>query len=253
MLRQIFILATLTISAIAPAHANAQESEIAPLQVAVIDSGIVPADHLKDVIGEEFDMASDFVDRGRFSKIRSEHGTYVAGIIADRVTRPVVIHSFRVDIGCRGEMCRIDPEAIGESIKLATEMDVDLIQISIEGYLGEETVEIMRQAADAGIQIVMSAGNDGRVSGTAWNATGLGDNVHVVGALDRSGRPAAFSSVSEADDVTIVMRQGVDVDVLNSRGRNTRVTGTSFAAPIYAAELLEAMPVKANATLASRK
>ncbi|WP_298847494.1 S8/S53 family peptidase [uncultured Salinicola sp.] len=252
MIRNILSAAMLTLATLAPVTVSAQEAESAPLQVAVIDSGIVPADHLKDVIGEEFDMASDFVDRGRFSKIRSEHGTYVAGIIAERVTRPIVIHSFRVDIGCRGEMCRIDPEAIGESIELATEMEVDLIQISIEGYLGEDTVEIMRRAADAGIQIVMSAGNDGRTSETAWNATGLGPNVHVVGALDRAGRPASFSSESECEDVVIVMRQGVDVDVLNSRGRNTRVTGTSFAAPIYAAELLEAMPKDTTTSLASR-
>ena len=130
-------------------------------------------------------------------------------------------------------------------------MEVDLIQISIEGYLGEEIVEIMRRAADAGIQIVMSAGNDGQTSETAWTAAGLGPNVHVVGALDRAGRSASFSSESKHEDVVIVMRQGVDVDVLNSRGRNTRVTGTSFAAPIYAAELLEAMPRHSNTEIAA--
>lgn len=251
MIRNILSVAMLTLTTLAPAAVSAKENEPAPLQVAVIDTGIVLADHLKDVMGEEFDMASDFVDRGRFSKIRSEHGTYVAGIIAERVTRPIIIHSFRVDIGCRGEMCRIDHEAIGESIELATEMEVDLIQISIEGYLGEEIVEIMRRAADAGIQIVMSEGNDGQTSETAWNAAGLGPNVHVVGALDRAGRSASFSSESKHEDVVIVMRQGVDVDVLNSRGRNTRVTGTSFAAPIYAAELLEAMPRHSNTEIAA--
>ena len=116
MIRNILSVAMLTLTTLAPAAVSAKENEPAPLQVAVIDTGIVLADHLKDVMGEEFDMASDFVDRGRFSKIRSEHGTYVAGIIAERVTRPIIIHSFRVDIGCRGEMCRIDHEAIGESI-----------------------------------------------------------------------------------------------------------------------------------------
>ena len=96
----------------------------------------------------------------------------------------------------------------------------------------------------------MSAGNDGNRSETADAASGLGHNVHVVGALDDNGNRADFTSYSRRDDVVLVMRPGVDVEVLDSKGRMARVTGTSFAAPIYAAELLEAMPGRTAATMA---
>ena len=88
---------------------------------------------------------------------------------------------------------------------------------------------------------------------TADAASGLGPNVHVVGALDCNGNRAEFTSYSRRDDVVLVMRQGVDVEVRDSNGRLTKVTGTSFAAPIYAAELLEAMPSRTTTELASAR
>ena len=130
---------------------------------------------------------------------------------------------------------------------------MDLIQISIDGRLGDVAIEALRQATEAGVQVVMSAGNDGMRSETADAASGLGPNIHVVGALDRNGNRADFTSYSRRDDVVLVMRQGVDVEVRDSSGRMTKVTGTSFASPIYAAELLEAMPSRTTTELASAR
>lgn len=249
MLRKILAAAILALAAFSPATISAQEAGIVPLKVAVIDSGVARADHLADLLSMSWDLRSD--DRKGSGGLASEHGTFVAGIIADRVTRPIAITSYRVDTRCRrNEPCQLDSNAIAIAIRYAIRADTDLIQISIDGRLGDSAVEAIRQAAEAGIQVVLSSGNDGRRSETADAASGLGPNVHVVGALDRHGNRADFTSYSRRDDVVLVMRQGVDVQVRDSAGRMTLVTGTSFAAPIYAAELLEAMPRRAATTVA---
>ena len=252
MFRKLLAAAALTLAALSPVALSAQEADIAPLKVAVIDSGVARADHLTDLLAMSWDLRSD--DRKGKGGLASEHGTFVAGIIADRVTRPIAITSYRVDTRCRrNEPCQLDSNAIAVAIRYAIRAKTDLIQISIDGRLGDNAVDAIRQAAEAGIQVVLSSGNDGRRSETADAASGLGPNVHVVGALDRNGNRADFTSYSRRDDVVLVMRQGVDVEVRDSNGRMTKVTGTSFAAPIYAAELLEAMPSRATTELASAR
>ena len=250
MIRTILHLAALALAVFAPASIAAQTDQ-EPLKVAIIDSGVARADHLASMLSSSWDLRSD--DRkGRNRGYNSQHGTYVAGIIAARVTRPVVFTSYRVDISCRRDQpCRLDSSAIAVAIRYAIRDGMDLIQISIDGKLGDNTVEAIARAANSGIQVVLSAGNDGHRSETADAASGLGPNVHVVGALDRNGNRADFTSYSRRDDVVLVMRQGVNVEVRDSAGRMARVTGTSFAAPIYAAELLEAMPRHSNTEIAA--
>ncbi|WP_298847491.1 S8/S53 family peptidase [uncultured Salinicola sp.] len=252
MLRKILAIAAFALATISPSQLAAQQTDLAPLQVAVIDTGIARTEQLAPLMGPSWDMRAS--NRKGDKRIGSEHGTFVAGIIADRVTRPIQITSFRVDVRCRRhDPCQLDSGAVAAAIRTSIRMDMDLIQISIDGRLGDPAIEAMRQAAEAGIQIVMSSGNDGLRSETADAASGLGPNVHVVGALDRNGNRADFTSYSRRDDVVLVMRQGVDVEVRDSNGRMTKVTGTSFAAPIYAAELLEAMPSRTTTELASAR
>jgi len=244
MLNRILGVAALALSAFTATPTSAQVAE-APLKVAVIDTGIARTDQLAPLMGPSWDMRAS--NRKGDKTIGSDHGTFVAGIIADRVTRPLQITSFRVDVRCRrNDPCQLDSSAVAAAIRTSVRMDMDLIQISIDGRLGDTAIEALRQAADAGVQVVMSAGNDGMRSETADAASGLGPNVHVVGALDANGNRADFTSYSRRDDVVLVMRQGVDVEVRDSAGRLIRVTGTSFAAPIYAAELLQAMPARAT-------
>lgn len=230
-----------------PASLSANEQE-APLQVAVIDNGVVRADHLVAELGTSWDMRAARKNKD----INADHGTLVASIIADHVDRPLMIHSFRVDIACKRQRdCTYDSAAIGAAVVNAMNMKVDLIQISIQGKLCARAISAIGRAANAGIQVVLSAGNDGLRSKVADSIVGLGPNVHVVGALDEQGNRADFTSWSRQDSVKLVMRQGVNLAVRNAHGRTEYVTGTSFAAPLFAAELLEAMPRKASTTLAA--
>ena len=242
---------TMAVALALPGPTAAQTDQLQQeLQVAVIDSGVERSELLAPLMGLSYDMRPS--GKKRDERSGSMHGTYVASIIASRVQRPIRIHSFRADIECRrDDPCRLDANAIASAIRTAVRMNVDLIQISIDGDLGERAIEALRLAADAGVQVVLSAGNDGRRSETADAASGLGPNIHVVGSTDANGKRSAFTSFSRRDDVVLVMRQGENVEAFDAQGRIAHVTGTSFAAPIYAAELLEAMPLR-NPALASR-
>lgn len=231
------ILALALVSNIAmPASAQVDRE---PVEIAIIDSGVEKGEHLRPFMGLSYDMRSDRKDKG----IKSDHGTLIASIIVDNVNRPIKIHSFRADISCRRDQpCKLDANAIASAIRTATSMKVKLIQISIDGDLGEKAIAAIAYATKAGIHVVLSAGNDGRRSETADAASGLGDLVSVVGALDKDGNQADFSSLSRKDDVVLVMRPGVNVKARDAKGRTQLATGTSFAAPLYAAELINAMP-----------
>ncbi len=222
-----------------PTLAHAQNDQ--ELQVAVIDSGVERSELLIPYLGSSYDMRAQ--EKGRSGRSGSLHGTYVASIIATRVKRPIRIHSFRVDVECRrNDPCKLNSESIRAAVQTATRMNVDLIQISIDGRLSDTAITAIQKAANAGIQIVLSAGNDGRRSETADAASGLGPNVHVVGSLSENGNRSSFTSYSRKKDVVLIMRQGENVETFNADSQPAYVNGTSFAAPIYAAELIEAMP-----------
>ena len=234
-----------------PGTAFAQSETEQPLQVAVVDSGVERSEFLAPMMGLSYDMRAQ--SKGRDARSGSLHGTYVASIIAARVDRPITIHSFRVDVECRrNDPCRLDSGAISAAVSTATRMGVDLIQISIDGRLGDTAIDAIARAAEAGVQVVLSAGNDGLRSETADAASGLGPNVHVVGSTDEHGNRSDFTSYSRKKDVVLVMRQGENVDTFGADSKPAQVTGTSFAAPIYAAELLQAMPRTALVQTAAR-
>lgn len=91
-------------------------------------------------------------------------------------------------------------------------------------------------AAAKGMLIVNSAGNSG---GSSWNiitAPADGDSVLAVGAMNRSGIVAGFSSRGPAADGAVkpdVMAVGQGVALCNTNGTTTgTANGTSFSAPL---------------------
>lgn len=238
MIKNFFFALVLIVAGFIATPATAQDNQ-APIEIAIIDSGVEKGEHLKPLMGLSYDMRISRKDK----KIKSDHGTLIASIIADNVNRPIKIHSFRADISCkRNQPCKLDAGAIAVAIRTATKMKVKLIQISIDGDLGEKAIAAIAYATSEGVHVILSAGNDGMRSETADAASGLGSFVTVVGALDEDGNRADFSSQSRQEDVTLVMRPGVNVKARDAKGRVKLATGTSFAAPLYAAEVINAMP-----------
>jgi hypothetical protein len=156
---------------------------------------------------------------------------------------------------------------------LADSLGADIISSSVgyrdgftdgeESYIwtdfdGETTV-VSRGAAVAaqkGILVVNSAGNDSETNPPKNSLVAPGDSEYVVaaGALDESGNRAYFSSTGPTSDARIkpdVMALGEQVFTADVTGLSdyTFVGGTSFSAPLIAgaaALILEAHPDWSN-------
>lgn len=200
-----------------------------PVRIAVVDTGVAPVRGLARVLEGGRDLAP--MHRERLS---SAHGTLVASIIQKRVDRPIRILPYRIDSDCVGDWCEMPVSRLAAAVRDATAQGVDIIQISSYGMLSQTALEALQAATQAGIHVVLCAGNDGRTSPYAVLAS-LNPMVHVVGALDAQGMRAEFSSRGGND---IVWRLGSDIFAYDDHGQERKVNGTSFAASVYTAEIV---------------
>jgi subtilisin family serine protease len=210
--------------------------------VAVIDSGVAQTGELGSVLVAEYDMAGD---RPAFAP-RYDHGTMVATILAREAHGQIGIISLRIDdpAGCPVQVmppCQGSPARIVAAIRRATDLKVDVINISMALADDGRIADAVHDAAAQGITVVLAAGNNGfdhpgnlRIARAGYPRTVL------VGALDAGGRPWQGSNRPGAIrwfDYDYVWQRGVDVPTENREGQPVLGTGTSFAAPIEAARL----------------
>ncbi len=110
-------------------------------------------------------------------------------------------------------------------------------------------------AAEKGIIVVVSAGNEGDNSWFFITAPGDGDSVLTVGAVAMWGGVASFSSRGPTSDGRIkpdVVADGLFAIVANQRGKIIASAGTSFSAPTVAGLMIclrQAFPDKKNTDL----
>ena len=193
------------------------------------------------------------------------HGTAVLGTIGGYTPGQLVGPAF----GARFLLASTEVTAFENEIEedfwvaameWADSLGADVISSSL-GYIDwysyqdmdGETAMITRaasMAADRGIVVVNSMGNEGGAPYEKMLAPADGEGVISVGAVDALGRRAAFSSIGPTYDGRIkpdVMAMGegaYTVDPFTMDGY-MRVDGTSFSAPLVAgvaALLLEAYP-----------
>ncbi|MBQ8501964.1 MAG: S8 family serine peptidase [Bacteroides sp.] len=89
--------------------------------------------------------------------------------------------------------------------------------------------------ADKGMVLVCSAGNSGAGSWKKLTPPGDADHVLTVGAINKQGVLAAFSSIGPAADGRVkpdVVAVGYAADVIRTNGNQGQSNGTSFASPI---------------------
>jgi len=239
---------------IKPALAWTQGATGAGITVAVVDSG-VRADQT-DLQGQVSAQSTDIVgNRTGTGEPVSNHGTQVAGVIASKfnsaftvgVAYDATILSVRVD----GNTC--DPECSYATVDIAAGIDyarthgAKVVNLSLGTESPSPTIrEALRRAADAGMVIAVSAGNDAR-SDPDWPARYATDStisgaLIAVGGLNAAGSAlASFSNRAGVAQSGFLAAPGEEVltDCTTTATGSScwRVNGTSIAAPHVAASL----------------
>ena len=233
MIKIILFVASI-FAAIAPAYAQDDNNEIV---VAIFDTGVAEVGALKGRVIANHDLYK--VDSPR-AELQSSHGTMVANIIAERTDANVKFIGMRVDrTRCYGDICEVDERALQRSLRLAIELNVDVIQASLSGKMHSETRDLFVEAANKGITVVLAAGNQGGVALAGIILKEAQGNVYVVASLDAEGRPSEFTSRMRGSlRDQMIWRLGENVPTIDRTGNATSATGTSFAAPLFASELI---------------
>ena len=187
---------------------------------------------------------------------RSSHGSYVlssmAGFQIDSLigTAPKASYMLGITEDVDTER-RIEEVYWGIGAEYADSIGVDIITTSL-GYTSFDVIEegytysdmdgntaLMTRLADIaasrGMLIVVSAGNQGNKPWYYISVPADGDSVLAIGAVNWEGQAASFSSRGPSYDGRVkpnVMAQGSAVVVSNLATDLTRVSGTSFSAPI---------------------
>jgi subtilisin len=191
------------------------------VKIAVIDTGI-DRDHfeLRDRIKGGVDLV-----RGK----RNGHGTHVAGIIVAEMNQRGIVgvspEAHLYDVRTFREDGTATLSDIMRAMNWSIENNMEIINMSFGmPQYSEALARIVKKAADRGIVMVASAGNNGgEVEYPARYQQVIG-----VGAVNQNGRLAEFSSRGKGMNAT-----APGVEILSTWPGNSFKTlnGTSMAAP----------------------
>lgn len=201
----------------------------------------------------------DFVYKDGNVYNESSHGTsclsLMAGNIPDKYVGTAPLASYYL---CRTEDVKsenlIEEYNWVSAAEFLDSLGIDIISTSL-GYVdfdnpqwnhvysdldGETSIITIGSeiACSRGILCVTSAGNDGDTGFPYISAPADGENVLTVGAVDKDGYKASFSSIGPTYDNRIkpdVMAHGYDVTVASTWGNGySDGSGTSFSCPVLA-------------------
>jgi len=191
--------------------------------IGVIDTG---ADSAWATLKSALVDAQGFAEGGYTTRL---HGSIVAQIAAAEGAHLAVADVFGVDAD---NQLIASAEAIARAINWLLGNHVTLMNVSIEGPDNLVLAHVIRRALVQGAVIVAAAGNNGPASSPAYPAAYPG--VIAVTAVDEEGR--VYPRANRGDYIAFAAR-GVRVSVNNGNTAPLSVSGTSFAAPIVAAEI----------------
>ncbi len=173
------------------------------------------------------------------------HGTQIASLLFAKhgcgpvmgiapQCRGLIIPVFRDHPHVAGAVLPSSQTDLARAIDLARDHGAHIINISsgqtsIGGRAEPQLEAAVRRAGESGVLIVAAAGNDG---GEALHVPAALPEVLVVGALDRSGKPAEFSNYGRLYRSRGVLAPGENLRVASSGGGFEVQSGTSFATPL---------------------
>ncbi|WP_300698096.1 S8 family serine peptidase [Bacteroides sp.] len=226
------------------------------MTIAVIDAGFHNADKIKAMKKIRVLGTKDFVNPQADIFAESSHGMMVLSCMG--MNKPDVM------IGTAPEasfwLLRSEDEASehlveqdywAAAVEFADSVGVDVLNTSLGYYSFDDKSKdykyrdldghhalMSRQAsriADKGMILVCSAGNSGMGSWKKLTPPGDAENVLTVGAIDKNGLLAPFSSIGNTADNRIkpdVVAVGLGSDVMGTSGNQAKANGTSFSSPI---------------------
>lgn len=198
------------------------------MKVAVLDTGYTPHPALPEPIAAKSFIRGESVNDG------NGHGNHCCGTVLARDEDIGVAPGAKLIVGKvlsnRGSG---SSSGITEGIRWAAEQGADVISMSLGGGSPyQPTIDAVRDAMDAGIWVVIAAGNSsfsGRGNTIGWPARS-GEGV-CVGAMRSDGRVANFSSGGA--QMTCAC-PGQQILSCNTRGGWVFMSGTSMATPFMA-------------------
>jgi hypothetical protein len=242
-------------------------------RIAVIDAGFMNVDKISAFSSLRLLGEHNFSLPGRSVFCEDDHGTKVLSCLASNLegvmvgSAPDASYLLLKSEDTRGEN-PIEEDFWVAAVEYADSAGVDIISSSL-GYYKFDSIEnyyatadldgktsfISRAAgvaADKGLLVVTSAGNEGNKDWAKITFPADVENILTVGSITSNREKSDFSSTGLTADYRIkpdVVAIGTGVYVIDSAGQAMRVSGTSFAAPTvagFAACLWQAFPLLKN-------
>ncbi len=248
------------------------------VRIAVLDGGFKEADNLAAfdslrgqgrILGM-FDFVRNTEDI--FTKdVTSSHGARVLSTLAGQLpgmyvgSAPDAQYALAITERPRSERRQEEYNWV-EAVEWADSIGVDIIHSSLsyntfdnpdENYRWSDmdgqhalTTIAADKAVSKGIIVTTGAGNEGNKAWKRITAPCDGDSVLCVGAIDRDGNRAPFSSIGPSADGQVkpdVVAMGQEAAVVGPDGTIIKGNGTSYSSPLIAglaACLIQAHPTK---------
>jgi subtilisin family serine protease len=239
------------------------------IRIAVIDAGFLNVDRIDAFASLRLIGTYNAVFPGGNVFCDDDHGTKVLSCMAADLpgimigTAPEASYLLIKSEDVRSEY-PIEEDYWAAALEYADSMGVDIITSSL-GYsrfdmphtvytatnLDGKTAfitQVAEKAAQKGLMLFCSAGNEGNHNWQKITFPGDAPNVLTVGAVETDRERSAFSSTGLTADYRIkpdVVALGTGVCVINGSGNIQHINGTSFATPVTAglgACLWQALP-----------
>ena len=226
------------------------------MTIAVIDAGFHNVDKIEAMKNINILGTRDFVNPEADIYAESSHGMSVLSCMA--MNQPNVMIGTAPEasywlLRSEDEYSEnlVEQDYWAAAIEFADSVGVDLVNTSLGYYSFDDPTKNYRyrdlnghyalmsreaaKAADKGIVVVCSAGNSGSGSWKKITPPGDAENVITVGAVNKYGVLAPFSSVGNTADGRVkpdVVAVGLGSDVMGTDGYLRHANGTSFSSPI---------------------
>ena len=226
------------------------------MTIAVIDAGFHNVDKIEAMKNINILGTRDFVNPEADIYAESSHGMSVLSCMA--MNQPNVMIGTAPEasywlLRSEDEYSEnlVEQDYWAAAIEFADSVGVDLVNTSIGYYSFDDPTKNYRyrdlnghyalmsreaaKAADKGIVVVCSAGNSGSGLWKKITPPGDAENVITVGAVNKYGVLAPFSSVGNTADGRVkpdVVAVGLGSDVMGTDGNLRHANGTSFSSPI---------------------